>query len=213
MNNRQIVILSLTALLLTAAGAAYAGDIYSKASARTKSLYADDTARGIGDSLTILINERGVIKNSATRSGERKSERSLKLSGQQDINGTINDMTGKLFTLRNGLDVDIQGDAKFDGNASFDSDRSVIDSITVTVSDVMDNGNLIVIGQRRREVEGDKQVIQVSGIVRRADVSFNNTISSDRIADFTVVYRHMGLENRYTKPGWLDRIFNVIQPL
>ena len=196
------------------AGVASAGSIWAKATANAKAqaLYSDDKAAKLGDSLTIVINERGVIKNETKRNLDKKSSRSAKITGKQDILNTADAATGRLFSLTDPLDVSVNAQSSFEGDAKFDSDRSVTDQITVTVSDVLPNGNLVVTGSRTREMEGDKQVVQVSGIVRPSDVSFANTIASEKVADFKVVYKHGGMENSVTKPGWLDQILNWISP-
>jgi flagellar L-ring protein precursor FlgH len=110
------------------------------------------------------------------------------------------------------LDFTASGNNKFDGKANYDTDRSVIDQITVTVEDVLPNGNLIVLGKREREVAGDKQVITVSGILRPSDIKFTNTIGSSQVADFHIVYTNKGQENLFTNPGWLARILNFLNP-
>lgn len=199
-----------TGLLL--ASTAPGGSIWDKANTRARALYVDDTARRVGDNLTIEINERGVIKNETTRGMDKKSLRNAKITGKQDIINTADAATGRLFSLTNPLDLTINAETKFDGNANFDSDRSVTDQITVTVADVLPNGNLVVTGTRQRSVEGDTQIVQVSGIVRISDISSFNTIPSEKVADFRVVYKHTGMENRFTKPGWLDRLLNVTNP-
>ena len=204
-----------TAIVLCIAGfaaSATAGSIWQKSSVRTQALFVDDTARKVGDNITIVINERGVIKNATKRGLDKKSERSAAVTGKQDVINTADAATGKLFSLTDPLNVALEAETKFDGNANFDSDRQVTDMITATVTDVMPNGNLVVLGSRTREVEGDKQIIQVSGIVRVSDISFANTVASEKIADFNVVYKHTGMENKFTKPGWLDRILNFINP-
>ena len=63
-----------------------------------------------------------------------------------------------------------------------------------------------------REIAGDKQIIHVSGIIRPSDITFANTVGSGKVADFHVVYKGKGQEGRFTKPGWLGRFLNVINP-
>jgi flagellar L-ring protein precursor FlgH len=70
----------------------------------------------------------------------------------------------------------------------------------------------VVLGSRTRDVAGDKQIIQISGIVRPEDITFDNTISSSRVANFHIVHKTIGRENRFTKPGWLGRLANLLNP-
>ncbi len=201
---------ALAAVCLWAA-AAGAGSIWAKGSARTRSIFADDTARQIGDVLTIVIEERSVIENETERNMEKKSERQAQITSNMDLLNSIDRATGKLFNLKD-LNLDVEASTKFDGKADFDSDRKVTDSVTVVVEDVLPNGNLVVLGKRTREVSGDIQAIEISGVVRPSDITFSNTVSSKQVADFHVVYRSKGQENRFTTPGWLDQLLNLVNP-
>ncbi len=201
---------ALAAVCLWAA-AAGAGSIWAKGGARTRSIFADDTARQIGDVLTIVIEERSVIENETERNMEKKSERQAQITSNMDLLNSIDRATGKLFNLKD-LNLDVEAKTKFDGKADFDSDRKVTDSVTVVVEDVLPNGNLVVLGKRTREVSGDIQAIEISGVVRPSDITFSNTVSSKQVADFHVVYRSKGQENRFTKPGWLDQLLNLVNP-
>lgn len=198
--------------MLLAAGTAQAGSLFAKGSGQAVALYADDTARKIGDNITIVIKEARVIKNETKRDDSKASVRSAKMTGKQDIvNNAANAATGDLFNLNN-LNFNIATANSFQGDAKYNSDDSVTDLVTVQVSDVLPNGNLLVIGTRERGIEGDKQIVQVSGLVRPSDISFANTVASEKIGNFKIVYKHVGPENCFTKPGWLDRILNRVSP-
>jgi len=199
------------AAAFAAATAALGGSIWAKGNPRAQAIHSDDTARQIGDVLTIVINEQSKIKNESERKLEKQSTRDISIQSNLDALRGLDTATGSLFNLKD-LSLKTSGNTKFDGKADFDSGRTVTDSITVVVEDVLPNGNLVVLGKRERETNGDRQIIQISGIVRQADVTFANTVRSEQVADFRVVYKHKGMENRFTKPGWLDRVLNLISP-
>jgi len=204
------VLTHLLALSL-ACPAVDAGSIWAKASRRTSASFTDDIAAEIGDVLTIVIAEHSVIENETNRSLSKTSSRDYEVSGDLDLLKGIDRVTGKLFNIPK-LDFESKANTDFDGGADFDSDRSVTDKITVTVEDVLPNGNLVVLGKRQRDVGGDKQIILVSGIVRPSDISLTNQVSSGNVANFHVVYKAMGRENQFTKPGWLDALLNFVNP-
>lgn len=198
------VLLAVTALTL-------AGSIWTKAASLKRAIHADDTARRVGDLLTIVIDEHSVIENDTSRGLDKQSSRSASMGGTLDLANLIGAVGDRIFDFPN-LDFSSSAKTKFDGKANYDSDRSVADQITVTVHDVLPNGNLVILGRRERAVSGDKQIVQVSGIVRPNDVTFTNTVRSDRVADFRICYGDRGPENRFTKPGWVARILNFLNP-
>jgi flagellar L-ring protein precursor FlgH len=198
-------------VIASSATAAQAGSIWARATHRQQMPYADDTARDVGDLLTVVINERSVIENETNRNLEKKDERSASVSSNIDLLRGLNDLTGKLFSIPD-MNLQSSADSKFEGKADFDTDRAMTDKITVTVEDVLPNGNLVILGTRQRDVEGQAQTIQVSGIVRPSDIAFDNTVASQKVAEFHVVFKSAGHENRFTKPGWLAWILNVLNP-
>ena len=203
----------MTALVavLWATTVSEAGSIWAKTKGRARALHADDSARKIGDSLTIIIDERSVIENETTRDMKKDTSRSAKTSGTLDLANVTGPVGKRIFDFPR-LDLSSTSSTEFGGSANYDSDRSVADQITVTVEDVLPNGNLVVLGKRQREVAGDRQIVTVSGIIRPSDITFANSVSSKKVADFHIVYSSRGQENHFTKPGWLARILNFINP-
>ncbi|MHC4148710.1 MAG: flagellar basal body L-ring protein FlgH, partial [Planctomycetota bacterium] len=63
-----------------------------------------------------------------------------------------------------------------------------------------------------RNIAGDVQAIEVSGIVRPSDIGFDNTVRSEQVADFRIVTKNSGVADPYTRPGWLGTIFDTLWP-
>jgi len=190
---------------------ASADSIWAKAGSKSKDIYRDDTAKKVGDILTIVISERSTIDNQTTRDGDKKSTRTAAVAGGIKAMKAADTLTGDLFNTHK-ADLNAQAETKFEGSSKYDTNRSITDQVTVVVQDVQPNGNLVVLGTRTREAAGDTQIIQVSGIVRPSDIAFDNTVRSERVADFNIVHKTRGTENRFTEPGWLDRILNWLNP-
>lgn len=205
------------AVVLAAAPAARGGSIWAKANSHgvTPRVYQDDTARQTGDILTVIVRERSIVDNKTDRQMEKKSDRSIKSSGGTINLGSLPQWWGE--RVHDGLtlptiDATSAASSKFSGKADFESERSLEDRITVTVHDVLPNGNLVVLGTIQRNVHGDVQMVCVSGVVRPSDLTFANTVFSEQVADFHMVTVVKGPENSYSKPGWLGRILNFLSP-
>jgi flagellar L-ring protein precursor FlgH len=200
-SGRALPWLCVSLCLCAVGDLARADSIWNRANGGAKALYADDTARGVGDNITIVINEQTKIGNSATATG----------SGSADAGNVLNPTFNKILSALK-FSASLQGDSKFDGKSDYGDSRSLVDRITVTVEDVLPNGNLVVVGKREREVGGDKQIIAASGVIRPSDISFANTISSEKVANFQITVRSKGQDRQATNPGWLSRFLNRINP-
>ncbi len=200
MNRKTMLMAMATIGLLWPSNALQAGSIWAKRGATLPAPYTDDVARRIGDVLTIRVTEGSKVDNKAKRDLQKQT----KLSS--DFNGELGFAKVPEFTM------DAQSDNALKSKADFKDERSFTDQITVVVVDVLPNGNLVVTGTRDRDIAGDIQTIEVSGIVRPSDIAYDNTIKSQQVANFRIVTKNSGVSAPYMKPGWLGRIVNVVWP-
>lgn len=200
-NKKSVVVLSLAVFVITSTACSQAGSIWAKRDKNMKAIYADDVARQIGDVLTIKISEDSKVDNKAKRDMQKETDRSSSFDGK----------LGNLADLGD-FGMAANSDNELKSKADYKDERKYEDSITVVVVDILPNRNLIVMGTRNRDIGGDIQTIEVSGIVRPSDVAFDNTVKSEQVADFRIVSKNGGVSAPFTKPGWLGRIFDIIWP-
>ena len=204
MNGKIIKAVLISVVLLSLASPLKAASIWARRNTNMKTLYADDVARKIGDVLTIKIMEDSKVDNKAKRDLQKETDRSSTFNGELNIDHLLPSIPG--FTMA----AETANELK--SKADFKDERSFQDSVSVVVIDILPNGNLVVIGTRDRNIAGDVQTIEVSGIVRPSDIAFDNTVRSAQVANFRIVSQNGGISASYTKPGWLGQIFDVLWP-
>ncbi len=214
MRNRIISLFILIFLVFCIVAPLQADSIWSKRNQDKKELYADTTARHIGDVLTITISEESKVDNKQNRNLSKTSSRSASFDGQLGIVSSTpsGEVTKNYLPRMPGIEMSAESSNTLDGKADYKDERKFIDSITVVVVDIMPNNNLVVMGTRSREISGDKQVIEVSGIVRPIDIAYDNTVKSEQIANFSIITKNTGIAADFNKPGWLGRIFDIFWP-
>ncbi len=201
MNKKMFFNVWMLVIVMSLSNFSTAGSIWGKRDKNAGKLYADDVARKIGDVLTIVITEDSKVDNKAKRDLQKETTRSTTFNGEL---GNFADL-GEF-----GLDIDSSN--KLNGKADYKDERSFVDNVTVVVMDVMPNGNLVVMGTRSRDIAGDKQSIEISGIVRPSDIAFDNTVKSEQVADFRIISKNSGVAAPYTTPNWLTRVLDFIWP-
>ena len=201
MNNKILLILVLTASIFLSTACSHAGSIWAKRDKNTRTIYADDVARQIGDVLTITITENSTVDNKAKRDMKKETDRSTVFNG--DLGG---------FADLGEFGTSAESNNELKSKADYKDERKFADSITVVVVDILPNRNLVVLGTRNRDISGDTQTIEVSGIVRPSDISFDNKVKSEQVADFRIVSKNGGVSAPYTKPGWLGSILDIVWP-
>lgn len=162
----------------------------------SRSLFADEKATRIGDVITILVVEASSASNNAKTSTSRESDISLTGSGK----------VGTKPLPDAGLNIGTGN--KFNGEGSTTSQGSVRAKITARIDSVLTNGNLLINGSRTISVNGENQVIKISGIVRPSDVQFDNSVYSYNIADATIVFEGNGMIDSAQGPGWITKLFH-----
>ncbi|MEM6998537.1 MAG: flagellar basal body L-ring protein FlgH [Pseudomonadota bacterium] len=115
---------------------------------------------------------------------------------------------GRLLTDGLTLENSLESEHEFDGSGSASLENQLTGSITVTVVEVLPNGNLIVRGEKRVTINNGPEYIQLSGIIRPVDVLTDNTVMSTKIADATINYIGEGAIAESGIKGWLARFFS-----
>jgi len=163
-------------------------------------LFEGNRARRVGDPLTILLAERTV----ATKSASSKLDRDGGVSLTPPATGPL--------SLFNPTDIGMSGRSNWKGGGTADQSNALSGEISVTVAEVYPNGTMLVRGQKQVRLNRGDEFIQISGIVRPADVDANNRVVSTRVADAKINYTGTGDVARSSRQGWLSRFFQVVSP-
>ncbi len=180
------------------------------------SLYEDIKARKVGDIITVVLTEKTNASKTSNSKYEKQSQETLPApvifgSAVNPNNGANYDLPKQLpVPLQTGdnlgLTTNFSGDTKFTGTADAKQENQLIGTITVVVTKVYSNGNLHVRGEKWITINDGDEFVRVSGIVRNEDISPENQIDSNRIADARITYSGRGSFANSSKPGWLMKI-------
>jgi flagellar L-ring protein precursor FlgH len=163
-------------------------------------LFADLKARRVGDILTIKLNE----STAASKNAETKTSKATAVAN------TGPTIFGKTITTKGVpiLNTSMTGSDSFDGNGAVTQSNSLAGSLTVTVTDVQANGNLVVQGDKTLKLNQGDEYVHIAGVIRPADIATDNTVTSDKIADAHISYSGKGVVDSTNRMGWLARFFN-----
>jgi flagellar L-ring protein precursor FlgH len=194
MNMHDIRVRSLVfffAALWFCSANSYAQSLYNEAS--YEALTSDSKSFAIGQSITVLIYEQA----SAATTAETDTNSSNAVSAT----ATIDDRT------QGGA---VGFDNRFEGGGTITRTGKLMASVTVTIVGMTEGGELLVEGGQDIMLNNETQNIHLSGRVRPEDISAENTVISNRVADAVITYKGEGLLGERQKPGFLTRFFNWI---
>lgn len=171
------------------------------------SLYEDQRARRVGDIITVILEERTVSSKSSGTDLNKDDTNDMSVSSLLGVQPSIN-MPGANSSGDLTLDVDTANSRKFAGEAKADQSNKLQGYITVTVADVLANGVLLVRGEKWITLAQGDEYIRIEGLVRTSDVSPENTVMSNKIADARIAYGATGDFAAVNSKGWLSRFFS-----
>jgi flagellar L-ring protein precursor FlgH len=159
-------------------------------------LLLDHRARRSGDLVTVQITE------------------SIAASGSADSNlGKASQSDGKLpWPIPSKVSQALQSssDTKFTGTGTTSRAATITAVMSARVTERLPNGDLAIEGLREIVINGDRQFITLTGIIRASDIAAGNVVSSAFIADLRIKYFGQGFMKDNLSPGWLVRILNKI---
>ncbi|AQS38915.1 flagellar basal body L-ring protein [Shewanella psychrophila] len=172
------------------------GSMYQDSQA--SSLYSDIKALKVGDIITVILMEQTQATKSA--SNEIKKGTDLTLDPIYAGGGNIT-IGGQPLDLRykDSMNTKRESDA--------DQSNSLSGSISANVMQVLNNGNLVIRGEKWISINNGDEFVRLTGVVRSQDIRPDNTIDSPRVANARIQYSGTGTFADVQKVGWLSSFF------
>ena len=191
-----LAICSLTAACVVA-DAGDAQTMFDEQSYRP--LTAEAKAAHVGDVVTVVVQESA----SATSTTD--------LRAQRDFNASLNlQLTGIRHRGPGPHAVTGGTSTGNDGSGSTERTGNLLAQLSVRVTEVKADGDLVVSGQQSLKINGEEQLITLSGVVRPVDIAADNTVLSNRIANARIQFDGEGFVTDQSKPGLLAKLLNFL---
>ncbi len=162
-------------------------------------MFEDHTAKRVGDILTINLEEQTQARKVADLEVEKGNSISASAPVLLGLDPSI------LFG--NDLSATLASSHEFEGEGEANQSNSLSGKISVTVVAVLPNGNLRIRGEKRVTLNDGNEYIRLSGIVRPVDINESNEISSNKVADATIMYTGDGTVADASKVGFFAKFF------
>ena len=180
------------------------GGIYK---ASSNGLFASDIrARDVGDILTVSLLETFTATKSQSAASAKNDAFAVTLP-----TGLPNMFTGGYDKNAAGLNAGTTRSFAGSGNAA--QSNSLTGFLTVMVTRVFDNGNMEIAGQKKLRLNNGDEYVRLTGLIRPEDITANNVVLSNRIADAEIVYVGAGEIADSSRQGWLSRTMRTLSPL
>ncbi len=167
---------------------------------RSVRLFEDSKAFRVGDLLSVSLSESTNATKSAATNTAKDDEATIGA-------GTFLGLT-PTFKGNSLLSNSLSSERAFTGSGDTAQSNSLQGEITVMVSEILPNGNLVIRGEKIIGLNQGSEFIRLTGIVRPQDVSANNEVFSGKLANARIFYGGGGVIAEANTKGWLSRFFN-----
>jgi flagellar L-ring protein precursor FlgH len=176
------------------------GSIFQAASYRP--LFGDRRASMVGDVLTIVINEKTSAGKTGSATGDKASNASYGVKNLLGLNPAVTA----------GLGVGANANNKYEDKSASTSSNNFTGTLTVTVNEVLPNGNLAVSGEKQVAFDKGAEYIRFSGTVNPDTILNGNQVSSTQVADARLEYRSNTRIDPVEMMSQLGRFFLSVMP-
>ena len=169
-------------------------------------LFEDRRARNVGDTLTVILNETTSAAKNSNMSAARKGNVNSEFAP-----GNTGMPFGPYTSIKGIANFAGTGDIKSEGTGGSAANNTFAGTITVTVIEILSNGNLVVAGEKQVAISNEEEIIRFGGIVNPNNLVFNR-ISSQEVADARIEYRGRGATDDTQGVGWFTRFLLKVAP-
>jgi flagellar L-ring protein precursor FlgH len=171
-----------------------------------QSFFHDPRAMHVGDVITVNVSvaDTAKLQNSTSRSRTNSDDANLtNFFGLEKVLPPAIDPTSV---------VKMGSDNSNVGTGSIQRAESINMTLAALVAQVLPNGNLVIDGHQQVRVNNELRDMRLSGIVRREDITQDNTVNLSQIAEARVAYGGQGTMSDVQQPRYGSQLFDIIMP-
>ncbi len=176
-----------------------------------KGFFKDQRAANVGDLITvqITIEDSASLENTTEQKRGEDSD-SLSIGALGGLENTISKALPSSTSLDNLLDVTSSKNSS--GQGTIDRKETISLTVAAVVTQILPNGNLVIQGTQEVRVNYEMRQLQITGIIRREDISSNNTIESEKIAELRMAYGGRGTISDLQQPRYGRQLIDIVSP-
>lgn len=200
----MLKLIKLALVVLVIASPVYANSLWSKES---PTLYNSARKFYVGDVITVLIRGQSTAIQEAGTNTTKQSNINADFYDywdQYSLDSDANESTRKMQNYR------IGGGDSYRGRGTTTRKSKVNAVMSVIVTEILENGNMVIVGEHSVNVNDETEIIRLSGIIRPEDISANNDIPSHKVAHAQISVKGEGVVGAKQTPGILTRLFNWV---
>jgi flagellar L-ring protein precursor FlgH len=175
-----------------------------------RAFFRDQRASRVGDILTVIvtINDQAQIQNETKRS--RDNSDTANATNFLGFESHLHNWLPKAVSPTSLIDT--ASTLSNDGKGSIARQEQIDLRVAAEIIQVLPNGNLVLQGKQQVDVNYDLRELNINGIIRPQDISADNTVSYDQIAEARIAYGGRGDIQDVQQPRYGDQLIDILMP-
>lgn len=172
--------------------------------------FKDQRASNIGDIITVMID----IEDEATLENESERSRSSGENAGLDSFLGLEQSLDRVLpeAVNNASLADFNSNSTHTGSGSIEREDEIKLRMAALITQLLPNGNMVIHGKQEVLVNFEKRVLKIDGVIRPQDISTDNTVSYDQIAEARIVYGGEGQITDMQQPRYGQQLYDIIFP-
>ena len=163
------------------------------------SMFSDPKASKVGDAITVIISESASATNETSMSTDKSNDLQI---------GSTVPGAGNVLSFIPIHALQSNASNAYEGKSATSRSARLNARITVTVTGLKPNGDLIIVGVRTLKINGETEAITLSGSVSPSLIGADNTVPSSSVGDLNIEYTGKGAITQGSRAGILVRLVN-----
>ncbi len=176
----------------------------------SRAFFKDLRATRVGDLLTVVIqiDDKGELDNNSTRSRDNTegADAPAILGYETSLSKVLPD------AINPGNLLELSSNSNSNGDSSIDREEEIDLELAAVVTQVLPNGNLVILGRQETRVNYEVRELQITGVIRPEDITSQNTISYEKIAEARLAYGGRGFMSDVQQPRYGQQIIDILFP-
>lgn len=175
-----------------------------------QTFFKDQRASDVGDLITVLIKikDKAELDNETerTRSSSEGANLAAALGYEQSLNRILPQAVDNTNLIEGGAD------SSHVGSGTIDREEKIEVQLAALISQILPNGNMVIFGRQEVLVNFEKRILQIDGVIRPQDISVDNTVSYEKIAEARITYGGEGQITDVQQPRYGQQLYDIIFP-
>jgi flagellar L-ring protein precursor FlgH len=178
--------------------------------------FKDQRANDVGDIITVVVDieDEAALENESTRTRSSNEDASLNnlLGAQGTIARLLPEAASSAAGVLNPELVGMDSGSNHTGTGSVERDEEVKVQLAAIITQILPNGNMVIHGRQEVAVNFEKRILEVDGVIRPEDISVQNSISAEQIAEARIAYGGEGQITDMQQPRYGQQLYDIVFP-